>query len=82
SIQFSKVNSNDHMHGAIYGLYNIQSMQLKNPSGKKEPIYLKVLAWYERTRNWTNNTDEDNSYIIWSNSDNTKVPTDYPQLRG
>ncbi|CAF2535250.1 unnamed protein product [Rotaria sp. Silwood2] len=56
-------------------------MQLKNPSGKKEPIYLKVLAWYERTRNWTNNTDEDNSYIIWSNSDNTKVPTDYPQLR-
>ncbi|CAF4871283.1 unnamed protein product [Rotaria sp. Silwood1] len=81
-IQFSNINSNDRTHGASYGLYNIQPLESKNATGKTEITYIKVLAWYERTRNWTNSTDEDNSYIIWPNSDNTKVPADYPQLQG
>ncbi|CAF2761918.1 unnamed protein product [Rotaria sp. Silwood2] len=81
SIQFSKINSSDRMHGAMYGLYNVQSTMSKK--GKEKRLdYIKVLTWYETSRNWTNSTDENNTFIIWPNHDNTKVPADYPQLRG
>ncbi|CAF3803593.1 unnamed protein product [Rotaria sordida] len=81
-IQFSKINSSDRIYGAMYGLYNVQSTTLKNNRGEREPTYRKVLTWYETTHNWTNSTNEDNSYIIWPNNETTQVPGDYPQLRG
>ncbi|CAF3971453.1 unnamed protein product [Rotaria sordida] len=81
-IQLSKINSSDRGYGTMYGLYNVQSTTLKNNRGERELTYIKVLTWYETTRNWTNSTNEDNTYIIWPNNETTQAPADYPQLRG
>ncbi|CAF1394231.1 unnamed protein product [Rotaria sordida] len=81
-VQFSKNNSDNCIYGVMYGLYNVQLTRLKNSRGKQEPTYIKVLTWYETTHDWTNSTDERYNHIIWPSNEHTKVPTDYPQLRG
>ncbi|CAF2942834.1 unnamed protein product [Rotaria sp. Silwood2] len=81
-IQFSSNNLREHVHGAMYALYNVQDINQKPDKVKRVPNYKQIMTWHETNRNWANCTDQNNINIIWPSNESEKVPTDYPQLRG